>query len=84
MSAAEKMDGAAQCPSAMAIDAWVLRGRAEADPIRAHVKTCQRCEALEERQRGVVVTEKRAAIGTDRIEAGAAWAHVDAIDDVES
>lgn len=46
MSAAEKIDGAGQCPSAMAIDSWVLRGRAETDPIRAHVKGCQRCEAL--------------------------------------
>lgn len=46
MGAAEKMDGAAQCPSAMAIDSWVLRGRAETDPIREHVKACARCEAL--------------------------------------
>ena len=46
MDAAEKMDATGGCPSSMAIDSWILKGRSDADPIGSHVKTCTRCESL--------------------------------------
>ena len=48
-AAAERMPGTpatGQCPSEMAIDAWIMKGRSDADPIGGHVKSCTRCGSL--------------------------------------
>ncbi|MBI5525047.1 MAG: hypothetical protein HY897_01855 [Deltaproteobacteria bacterium] len=40
-----RMTNASGCPSSLALDAWVLDGRKETDPLHAHVKSCPRCTA---------------------------------------
>jgi hypothetical protein len=41
----EKRTDSVGCPSSLALDAWVLGGRKETDPLAAHVKSCPRCTA---------------------------------------